>query len=429
MRKCILNIVLIAITSLLTCCSSNEEPILENTDKQEVLNKYEISQEEALNNAVKLLSLTATGESRALAENHKVRNVTRVNQNPDSRAEDATNGCYLFNFDDNKGFALVSADKRDSVSVYISAEKGNLPVEILNDEVNGIGYLMGLVANYQDYKVDTYTEPIKSRYNDNYEIVETTTYFFDSGLLINTAWKQTSPFNESKLGYKMGCVPVALGQIMAYYKHPSSVTVDGNSYNFNWNRICAFTDASVEYTYPEYAKDVSSLLLAIGLQADATYVLDTSSDGTYVHESQVKPTFEHFGYTCSTLSSYDYSTVKSELFASRPVYMQGINENNDGHAWVAVRCYKVEYDYKSYDSETGEQIENTILEQFNYTDTKEYLCVNWGWGNVSNQLTYSSQYYADLYGNDFNVYSNIFKTVDKGNFSTNVKMITDIQPN
>ena len=69
MRKCILNIVLIAITSLLTCCSSNEEPVLENTDKQEVLNKYEISQEEALNNAVKLLSLTATGESRASAEN------------------------------------------------------------------------------------------------------------------------------------------------------------------------------------------------------------------------------------------------------------------------------------------------------------------------------------------------------------------------
>lgn len=423
MRKCILNIVLIAITSLLTCCSSNEEPILENTDKQEVLNKYEISQEEALNNAVKLLSLTATGESRASAENYKVRNVTRVNQNPDSRAEDATNGCYLFNFDDNKGFALVSADKRDSVPVYISAEKGNLPVEILNDEVNGIGYLMGLVANYQDYKVETYTEPIKSRYDDNYEIVETTTVVFDSGQLINTAWHQNQPFNVSKPGYLMGCVPVAMGQIMAYHKHPSSVTVNGTNYNFNWNHICAFTDGSKQYAYPTYAKEVSDLLLAIGIKIGATY----EDDGTGAYPSDAPPTFRHFGYSCSSLNDYNHSTVRSELLAKRPVFMRGTSSQG-GHAWVASRCYKTEYDFKSYDSVTGEQIENTILEMYNYTRIYEYLCVNWGWGNVSNQLTYSYQQIADLYDTPLTIYSNLFRK-DSIIFNSDIKMITGIQPN
>ncbi|MBQ1986862.1 MAG: C10 family peptidase [Muribaculaceae bacterium] len=423
MRKCILNIVLIAITSLLTCCSSNEEPILENTDKQEVLNKYEISQEEALNNAVKLLSLTATGESRASAENYKVRNVTRVNQNPDSRAEDATNGCYLFNFDDNKGFALVSADKRDSVPVYISAEKGNLPVEILNDEVNGIGYLMGLVANYQDYKVETYTEPIKSRYDDNYEIVETTTVVFDSGQLINTAWHQDQPFNVSKPGYLMGCVPVAMGQIMAYHKHPSSVTVNGTNYNFNWNHICAFTDESKQYAYPTYAEEVSDLLLAIGIKIGATY----EDDGTGAYPSDAPPTFRHFGYSCSSLNNYDISTVRSELLAKRPVFMGGYTSENKGHAWVATRYNKVEYDYKTYNSQ-GELMENTILEMFNYTHIYEYLYVNWGGGSFSNRLTYSFRQAADLYNTSLTVYSNIFQTGSK-NYSTNVKMITGIQPN
>lgn len=423
MKKNFFNIALLAIISLFIGCTANEEPIVENADKQKVFNRYEISQEEALNNAIKLLSLTTTGESRASVENYKVRNVTRVNQNPDSRAEDATNGCYLFNFDDNKGFALVSADKRDSVSVYISAEKGNLPVEILNDEVNGIGYLMGLVANYQDYKVDTYTEPIKSRYDDNYEIVETTNVVYDSGQLINTAWHQDGPFNASKSGYLMGCVPVAIGQIMAYHRHPASVTVNSTNYTFNWNHICAFTDESKKYVYPTYANEVSDLLLSIGIKIGATYGVG----GTSAYPTDAPPTFRHLGYSCSSLNDYNSSSVFSELSSKRPVFMGGYTSENKGHAWVATRYNKVEYDYKTYNSQ-GELMENTILELFNYTDVYEYLYVNWGWGDSSSRLSYSYRRAADLYNTSLTVYSNIFK-YGSYNFSTNVKIITGIQPN
>ena len=65
---------------------------------------------------------------------------------------------------------------------------------------------------------------------------------------------------------------------------------------------------------------------------------------------------------------------------------------------------------------------------FNYTHIYEYLYVNWGGGSFSNRLTYSFRQAADLYNTSLTVYSNIFQTGSK-NYSTNVKMITGIQPN
>ena len=65
---------------------------------------------------------------------------------------------------------------------------------------------------------------------------------------------------------------------------------------------------------------------------------------------------------------------------------------------------------------------------YNYTRIYEYLCVNWGWGNVSNQLTYSYQQIADLYDTPLTIYSNLFRK-DSIIFNSDIKMITGIQPN
>lgn len=397
----------------------------------EKIDPYEVTQSEALEKAINHFNLPTvncadvknrsnSNVKRTLAE------TVRLNDKMETRSssETPTNGCYLFNFADNMGYAIVSADKRDSVGIYIASESGNIPTEIIEDQSTEMGYLMSLVKNYQDYKVNTYVEPFMARYDDNYEYVITDTVYYDVQLL-DTQWRQDTLFNSTKPGYMMGCVPVALGQIMAYHQHPDyPITVGGVVYNFDWDLISMIKTRYDALYNNNAAFAVSNLLLAIGIQADADY--GTGSTGVY--GNRVIPTLNHFGYLCSAYSEYNYSTICNEILTHRrPLYICGTDPDaNKGHAWIITGVKSVRHEEVAYRSSTGEQMENTILEQFNTLEYIKYVYLNCGWGDPDTIYTvlYNDESY--LYERT-SVFSGVF-SIGGLNFS-DIQIISGIRPN
>lgn len=121
--------------------------------------------------------------------------------------------------------------------------------------------------------------------------------------------------DDSKYGlYRAyaGCGPVAIGQIMKFYKWPS---------NYDWN--------SMPNDYP--SKTTSDLLYDIATAAKADY----KYTGTGISTSDANNTFIKFGYKTSGVKGFDIITDLSDFVkAGKPVYVRAENEDG-GHAFVA----------------------------------------------------------------------------------------------
>lgn len=182
--------------------------------------------------------------------------------------------------------------------------------------------------------------------------------------LMQTAWNQTGDYNNrvplscGSDQAPVGCVPVAMGQIMKYYEHP---------YGYNWNSM-----------YNAIGGDETSrLLFNIGTNINIRY--DCSSSNAYVQTACV-PGFAAFGYPSAIYADYDPAVVISELTIGHPVLLNGVRIENGvqyGHAWVCDGYKRYQYCYPSY-TEQGPSLEIS-----HYIASMPMLHMNWGWGSVS----------------------------------------------
>lgn len=411
---------------LLGACTDQSESIaqLENAIQNEIqINEFELSETEALKAALPTLKALYP-ENSSRSNSFKVKRVERINNRYDSRSE-GSNGLYLFNFEENGGFALVSADVRDSVFVYLSANEGYLPLGVLQDERNGLGLLLNLVESYQKQEVAEYVDISARDYKDYSHYVNVTTYL-NIPSVISVHWDQMYPFNIYRNdGSLMGCIPVALGQLMTNYKSPTSIVVNNTQYSFDWDKICNITSYEVAENNLDGTYEVSKLLNVIGEVGRATY----GTSGTSVSTGDVFTILDGFGYKHNSLQNFSADSIYSEVRNNRAVYMSGrIGGSEAGHAWLAVGASKIKTEYIAYDTETGELIENDILGMYSYTEYEEYININWGWGHTyKNNVPYSmySKTEAELYPTRIYVHSGAFYTT-KGTFDTNIWMITGI---
>ncbi len=145
---------------------------------------------------------------------------------------------YVANFDNDQGFAIVSADKRVTPILGIS-NNGNI-----KDTIDNPG--MALVLSMIPY----YIESEKMRMDSIYQIakiklekgatfktneIKSDITYSAIGPLIQTNWNQTWPWNadiphtcnDLPAAYQgrspAGCVAIATGQILAHYRRPHSL--------------------------------------------------------------------------------------------------------------------------------------------------------------------------------------------------------------
>ncbi len=178
------------------------------------------------------------------------------------------------------------------------------------------------------------------------------------GPLLNSEWDQVSPWNDYVTGgYYLGCVTVAVGQIMRYHKKPSS---------FNWEDMPG-----------TYANATVKSFLS-GLRTNLN--VDNNGGSTIYNAKNV---LNAFGYSCSIIN-HSASSVYSSLFQNRPVYMRGNDSSEGGHAWVCDGYVSLssQTNYYLYLLETH-MGNPEHLSLFNSTSCNFWSLVsyhmNWGW--------------------------------------------------
>lgn len=207
------------------------------------------------------------------------------------------------------------------------------------------------------------------------------------GPLLSTEWHQRSPFNDFCNGDPAGCSAIAVAQVMKYYQHPQSFTLNG--YHFTWNTIPE---------YPNSNSGQAALVRLVGSVIDISY----HSYGSWATPGNVKDGLKYLGYNVTT-SSHDHWKVEDQLLVrKRPVIMVGNADNiplpsplnyiGNSHYWVCDGAHSITTDQIQYFTEwqpNGNGIFTKGWDSMNSPGLLGgigylYFHMNWGWKNGAN---------------------------------------------
>lgn len=303
---------------------------------------------------------------------------------------------YIFNIEDNNGYVIVSAD--DAMYPILGYSfKGAFNFEkisptlalFFNDYATAIDELRHNVVmprNDVQNKWDelNYSAPIKSV--KNIQTVQP---------LLLAEWNQDVPFNSqcpadaaaTSSGGRtyVGCVAVAMGQVMKYYNYPlngtgsyshssfynggyGTQTVNFANQTYNWSAMqYALSPSSVNY------EEVAKVLFHIGVAVHMQWGPDGSGSQTNLIVSALKTYFK-YSTSCAIINKNSYTdaswktAIIQQLDQNRPVVYSGMPATGAGHAW---NC-------DGYQGTTG----------------NEYFHMNWGWGGYNNGFFKLDSLYA-----------------------------------
>lgn len=197
------------------------------------------------------------------------------------------------------------------------------------------------------------------------------------GPLLTTSWSQKEPYNvlaKANTAIDVGCVPIAMAQIMKYYKYPTT---------YNWDNM---PDNTATQDTQELNRDIAN---ALGISYSG------SDYGAYLSDAIRVFSSDKYQYSV-TKKDHNFTDVLAYLRAKRPVYMRGENSTG-GHAWVC-DGYTYNYSYMEYfveylmGSEGFYQYDSDYPPYQDYPNTisytNRYVHMNWGWGGDCNGWYY-----------------------------------------
>lgn len=295
---------------------------------------------------------------------------------------------YVVNFDNDLGYAVLSASTTIGMNVICIAEKGHLSEAVFTAGRQ-------LLERPKDSNINEPVVQFKNTYDSLFiaslilsgtvsprqlELPDPEEPIIGGGAgapgivapMVYTKWNQNiSPYNNETPGNQpAGCVVTALAQILAYEEYPTQIDFGDGTFG-NW------TDMKTVYTYPqtyysgtqEGQNQVAKLFRLLGLPeyCDVHY-----NDGSWALSSNAKSALQDLGYTNVKLhfSLTDFRSLHSkvliQLINGHPVFTSGLNSGSIyGHAWVI----------------DGFQI--------------NYYHINWGWGGAADGYYNSGVFNTD----------------------------------
>lgn len=315
---------------------------------------------------------------------------------------------YIFNFNDNNGFAIASGDNRmppvfcitdqgrltDSVAIpesaalllsliedeYKSVVRGAKEYDSFVTEIDSLPILPGpqIGGDDDDDGDDDYISPTYVLYGQWVDSPVT-------GQKIQSRWGQGYPFNEkcpTEDGEHdlVGCVAVAVGQVMYYWKQ--NTTYNGHTYD--WTLMSSLKD-SLSIVRSPNKEYVQNLLSDLGREEnlDMDYGLEASGADC----DNIARTFENFGYSSGgTSNEYDVDIVRSEIDLDCPVTVCGyaykkitkvlgvtvLTRHEEGHEWVIDQYKTQTRTADTYNTKTGNLISSG-------TQERTLVHCNFGW--------------------------------------------------
>lgn len=273
---------------------------------------------------------------------------------------------YIVNFEDNCGYALVSANLYvPGVVAYV--EEGMLTPD---EEIDNPGMQLFL-DGYKEY-----VEQMQIR-DGGFPYMVPWRLVYNVPPLLTTNWGQNAPYNKycfTDSGYqaKAGCVPIATGQIAAFHRHPLSY----NGHNYNWNAIMQYEQVPITDTIA--SNSVAEFIHDIGVLENTNYGTGSSSTN-FNNVANCWNAFDYHYLRDDSTAVFD--SIKVDVSDGYPVYMRGtryyIDENGNwassGHAWVV----------------DGVAIKGFIQEVSDipphiYMTYQNLIHCNWGWNGNCN---------------------------------------------
>ncbi len=296
---------------------------------------------------------------------------------------------YAFNASSGEGFVLVSGDDA-------------FPLVLGYSDTGSFRYSddMPMALRRMLSSFDDYVEDVRLGLEDapDVEGMMRQATFSVVPEMIDSKWSQYSPYNNliPKSGGKscpVGCVSIAMSQIMRYYRYPEHPVYTGtkdwvvignkNAGSFDFKGITfKYDDMPAKATVNSTTAQKNAVAL-ICAAASASVDMQLSSDGSGAFDSDaMQAYYEFFGYSKASLAVVYrecYATQEEwnqllydEIMAGRPVQMGAVSDpagsgDAAGHSFI-----------------------------LDGIDAKGYLHVNWGWGGSSDA------YYAIPYLNPKN---------------------------
>lgn len=324
------------------------------------------------------VDLRVSGSNSSISHDYSIRNVEVISSNNHlvyTRAGNTSKGIdtlmYIVNFEDNKGFALVAADKRTD-PIYAIIDEGNFSMDSI-DKVDNPGFMLCVERSLKKAAYDIKNYSV----TNNGKMISTSTPGWGGGNpgrkvypLLSVKWSQSSPYNNCSpyvdgiqtsngRGYT-GCVITATAQIISYFRCVGQITYNTNQGNdlnsnhgtatLNWDRIIADSKSIAndkrygtldKDLHHESSYEVARLMRYLGVALKADY----SNKGTGAKSEKAIDWLNDWGgLSASGLSDYNGEETVKALDAKKLVYVRAnatkshtwifFNKYSDGHAWV-----------------------------------------------------------------------------------------------
>lgn len=399
---------LLATILLMAACSDHEA--VESTSTNPSLSMNSIrSYAEALKiaqNAIPMLNggLTTRSESNERKIDLSKREVIRLDAKTRTNNNANDTLIYVFNFENNEGFVLVSASKNTEGLLAIT-EKGHCDPSTRS---NVCGFEMFLdmakeyVANSKSRDLIDYKDSVIS-----------STYSY-VGPYITVQWGQNYAEGEFCPNGIAGCTNTAMAQIMSYYQYPSSITLtysgrDKSSQSLYWTAIKAHATGHhvIACSDTTTHNSIGRLHRQLGDMNQSIYNPNSTSTYTKLY---AKPTFNIIGYSCGNWDTYSGISVRNEINSTHIFLMSG-----GGHAW-AFDGYmtKTDLHYEMINNGSGWVPTGEIHYSYSY-----YNHMNWGWYGTNNGY-FSENVYDTSQAISWDSSSHYVNN----NFGTNVELLS-----
>lgn len=334
---------------------------------------------------------------------------------------------YVFNYEDNQGFAIMAATPRLPQVLAIS-DKGNL--DLLNLPENGVRLFAKGLIDYSDWIEERDTGAVsdgvvytKKFHRTN---VKTTP-------LCRVKWHQNYPYNQytpivNGANALVGCGGVAVAQAMSVYGQPTNF----QGYNFDWQ---AMTE---EDPSDDAVRQIARFMEVIGREGIGDFLYNLSG-GTGSYIENLINVLDLCGYSAeypeywiqkddgsSSGYSKDYKEIDifGELLAGRPVIVNGQTENGFSgirHFWLLHGYMQIEWlEEQRVNNATGVQV---LSSKHTFND---YVLCNWGWGGMYDGYYLNGVF--DLASEDYIPDDQGIPMSGSDNYSHTLAVIINIQP-
>lgn len=380
---------LVCMAFILSCSSELDEVVTSSKDENKDIKRYSYrTYEEAFKIAEESIALldevneTRSTSGRRIKDSHYILNNTATRT-----VNDIDTLMYIFNFEDNAGFAVVSTNPSTEELIAVT-ELGNYTS---GEPTGNAGFDMYMQLA-EEYIASTSLIPVDTTQIPLTEIKHVAVSdTIKRGPYITVQWGQKSPYNNEApivngVNCPTGCVATTIAQILSYYQHPTSLTIDYETPSYvmdiQWETInmhksnrysqCLCTNPSVTHSL------IAKLFRQIGEDVNMNYNLD----GSGATDRYAKYALNKYGYTCDNFQQYQSAVVANSLLKRRLVYMSGVDEEeNRGHAWIIDGYKEISTTMTTYVRPAGRvdwdilRVDNSVV-SFNH--------INWGWSGICN---------------------------------------------